>query len=71
MTRLPINHYADTNLKCPECETKLVLRNGKYGEFYGCKNFPKCRYTCSADYEDREMQDYFANMAEYDALLND
>ena len=30
---------------CPYCKTPLVLRKGKYGDFYGCTNFPKCRYT--------------------------
>ena len=30
---------------CPWCKSELVLRNGKNGEFYGCKGFPKCRYT--------------------------
>lgn len=30
---------------CPYCKTELVLRKGKYGEFYGCSNYPKCRYT--------------------------
>lgn len=30
---------------CPYCKSELVLRKGKNGEFYGCKNFPKCRYT--------------------------
>ena len=30
---------------CPNCKTKLVLRNGKYGTFYGCPNYPKCKYT--------------------------
>lgn len=30
---------------CKWCGGKLVLRNGKNGEFYGCSNFPKCRYT--------------------------
>lgn len=30
---------------CPYCKTELILRKGKNGEFYGCKNFPKCRYT--------------------------
>ena len=30
---------------CPYCKSELVLRNGKNGEFYGCKSFPKCRYT--------------------------
>jgi hypothetical protein len=32
---------------CPYCKTEMVLRQGKNGEFYGCKNFPKCRYTLS------------------------
>lgn len=31
--------------KCPVCGGNLVLRNGKYGTFYGCSNYPRCRYT--------------------------
>lgn len=30
---------------CPRCGGTLVLRNGKYGKFYGCSNYPLCRYT--------------------------
>ena len=30
---------------CPKCGGKLVLKDGKYGKFYGCSNFPECRYT--------------------------
>lgn len=30
---------------CPYCNGALVLRNGKYGGFYGCSNYPKCTYT--------------------------
>ena len=30
---------------CPKCGGALVLRKGKYGKFYGCSNYPKCRYT--------------------------
>ena len=30
---------------CPQCGGKLIMRNGKYGSFIGCSNFPKCRYT--------------------------
>ena len=30
---------------CPYCKAPLVLRKGKYGEFYGCSNYPKCKYT--------------------------
>jgi hypothetical protein len=38
-----INQKISNNI-CPECGGNLVLRNGKYGEFKGCSNFPKCRY---------------------------
>ena len=31
--------------RCPRCGGKLIKRNGKYGEFMGCSNFPKCRFV--------------------------
>ena len=34
---------------CPECGGKLIKRSGRYGDFVGCKSFPKCRFTCSLD----------------------
>ncbi len=30
---------------CPRCGGRLVARNGRYGSFYGCSNYPKCKYT--------------------------
>lgn len=30
--------------KCPRCGGDLVLRNGKYGPFCGCSNYPKCTF---------------------------
>lgn len=30
---------------CPKCGGQLVLREGQYGRFYGCSNYPKCTYT--------------------------
>lgn len=30
---------------CPEDGGELVFRNGKFGKFISCNNFPKCRYT--------------------------
>lgn len=32
--------------QCPKCGGELVLRKGKYGNFYGCSNYPKCTFTC-------------------------
>lgn len=31
--------------KCPECGNELVYRNGRYGRFISCSNFPTCKYT--------------------------
>ena len=33
---------------CPKCKGELSLKKGKYGPFYGCSSFPKCRYTKKA-----------------------
>ncbi|NLA05594.1 MAG: restriction endonuclease [Firmicutes bacterium] len=30
---------------CPRCGNRMVLRDGKYGKFWGCENFPRCRFT--------------------------
>ncbi|WP_235802030.1 topoisomerase DNA-binding C4 zinc finger domain-containing protein [Ureibacillus massiliensis] len=30
---------------CSKCGGELILKRGKYGSFYGCKNYPSCRYT--------------------------
>ncbi|PCJ64879.1 MAG: hypothetical protein COA58_11435 [Bacteroidetes bacterium] len=32
-------------LICPNCKGELVIRKGRYGEFYGCSNFPKCKFS--------------------------
>lgn len=33
---------------CPLCGGILYLRKGRYGKFYGCGNFPSCRFTKKA-----------------------
>ncbi|MDD4718627.1 MAG: type I DNA topoisomerase [Bacilli bacterium] len=33
-----------TGEECPNCNHPLVIRNGKYGEFVACSNFPECKY---------------------------
>lgn len=38
-----------TNKQCPKCGAQLILRTAKKGnnagqQFYGCSNYPKCRY---------------------------
>ena len=33
-----------TGETCPECGSDLVIRNGKFGEFIACSNYPECKY---------------------------
>ncbi len=28
---------------CPKCGSKMILRSGRYGKFYGCSKFPYCK----------------------------
>ncbi len=31
--------------RCPSCGNILILKGGKFGKFWGCSNYPRCRYT--------------------------
>ncbi len=45
----PSSQSADStsndNLICEKCGAKLITRKGKYGDFYGCSNYPNCKFT--------------------------
>ena len=30
---------------CPQCGAELVYKEGRYGKFIACSNFPECNYT--------------------------
>ena len=47
----PSNEIVGT---CPECESDLIKRSGRYGEFIGCSGFPKCRFTKSLEENEGE-----------------
>jgi DNA topoisomerase I len=31
--------------KCPKCGSNLVLKQGRFGEFTACSNYPSCKYV--------------------------
>lgn len=43
-TKINYNKELENNMICPKCGNELVARNGKYGKFIGCSNYPKCKY---------------------------
>ena len=41
-------HQTDSKIAlgiCPRCGGTLIERKGKYGRFYGCSNYPHCKFT--------------------------
>jgi len=34
-----------TEKKCPECGSPIVIKLGRFGEFYACSAFPKCKHA--------------------------
>ena len=42
--------YSSYSIYCPKCGARMVKRNGRYGPFYGCSNYPRCRGTRSIYY---------------------
>jgi len=39
------NLVEKTEKICPKCGAPLLIRLGKFGRFYACSQFPKCKYT--------------------------
>lgn len=46
-----------TEESCPICGNMLVIRNGKYGEFVSCSNYPNCRYIKKDEEDDAKEVD--------------
>ncbi|MGY6172396.1 topoisomerase DNA-binding C4 zinc finger domain-containing protein [Candidatus Mycoplasma pogonae] len=40
------NIEEDMKVSCISClKGKLKIKEGKYGKFFGCSNYPACKYT--------------------------
>ncbi len=45
----------ETEEICEKCGGKMVVREGKYGKFLGCSNFPKCKNVKSLEPEQKPV----------------
>ena len=46
-----------TGETCPDCGSDLVIRNGKYGKFIACSNYPTCKYIKKEEKKVEEVAD--------------
>jgi DNA topoisomerase-1 len=45
----------DSDEKCPECESSMVIRLGRYGKFLSCSRFPECKGMNDLDGKDDNL----------------
>ena len=45
----------ETGEVCPNCGSPMVIRNGKYGKFEACSNYPTCKYIKKQPKEVKEI----------------
>lgn len=46
---------------CPKCGSELVFRNGRYGRFISCGNYPTCKYTKNENGEESKTDEVCPN----------
>lgn len=46
-----------TGENCPECGNDLVIRQGRYGKFIACSNYPTCKYIKKEEKEQEAIMD--------------
>ena len=58
------------NSTLPLCSSKLILRKGKYGEFYGCSNYPDCKFMLPKPIIYEVLEDGYAEYRIYKGELS-
>lgn len=44
----------ETDIACEKCGHKMVIREGRFGKFLGCSNFPKCKNVKPYETEEKK-----------------
>jgi len=47
----------ETGEMCPNCNSPLVIRKGRYGEFVACSDYPNCKYIKQEEKEENVIID--------------
>ncbi len=44
------------NIKCDKCDGEMQMKKSKFGEFYGCSNYPECKNIKSLENTEEETK---------------
>ncbi|MBD5424171.1 MAG: type I DNA topoisomerase [Allobaculum sp.] len=53
---MPKKELERVGRNCPKCGGELVYRNGRFGRFISCINYPECKYTENAENDLQELE---------------
>ncbi|MCO6438733.1 MAG: type I DNA topoisomerase [Phycisphaerae bacterium] len=42
-----VETWPDEPLTCPDCGREVTLKSGRFGPYYSCSNYPKCKFTAN------------------------
>ncbi len=45
-----------TDIKCPNCQSPMVIKWGRFGRFYACSNYPECKTTKPLEEEEEQQK---------------
>jgi DNA topoisomerase-1 len=58
-------HFLAGGTKCPDCGGELGIRQGRFGAFISCKNYPDCKYIKNlASSESKDQSDLSPDLGE-------
>lgn len=46
----------ETDIICDKCGSKMIVKNGRYGKFAACPNYPRCRNAKPLDGEEKAVE---------------
>ncbi len=42
-----VETWPEDDLTCPDCGKPTTMKTGRYGPYFGCSNYPKCRFAAN------------------------
>lgn len=58
-------------MKCPKCNSDMTFRKGKFGDFWGCSKYPKCKMTISANSSEKKRLKRIKTPSDYQSAIFD
>ena len=62
VVELPVE---ETDIICEHCGSKMIVKNGRFGKFAACPNYPKCKNTKTLDKDGKIAEEKTTEKADF------